>query len=266
MIDLSGRVAVVTGASRGIGRGCALALARHGARVVVNYHTHADEAQEVVEAIGAMGGEAIAYGASVADRPAVDAMFARALDDFGQVDIVVANAALSIRGPFLELSVEDVARTWDVSLWGVFHTCQAGARAMVPRGRGGKIVVISSVMAFMPFGHSVPYNAAKAAINQMAYTIAAELAPHRINVNVVEPGWTDTPGERRFTDDETLYAAGRQLPWGRLGTIEDIGHAVAFLASDAADYITGANLRVDGGFWLPRAPAATRQEKKGHDA
>jgi glucose 1-dehydrogenase len=176
------------------------------------------------------------------------------------VDIVVANAALSIRGAFLELSVEDVARTWDVSLWGVFHACQAGARAMVPRGRGGKIVVISSVMSFMPFAHSVPYNTAKAGINHMAYTIATELAPYRINVNVIEPGWTDTPGERRFTDDETLYAAGRQLPWGRLGTIEDVGEACAFLCSDAADYITGANLRVDGGFWLPRAPAATRSE------
>jgi glucose 1-dehydrogenase len=260
MVDLKGRVAVVTGASRGIGRGCALALAGAGARVVVNYRTHAEEAQEVVAAIEALGSEAIAHGASVADRAAVDEMFARALEYFGQVDIVVANAALSIRGSFLELSVEDVARTWDVSLWGVFHTCQAGARLMVPRGHGGKIVVISSVMAFMPFGHSVPYNAAKAGIEQMAYTIAAELTPYRINVNVVEPGWTDTPGERRFTDDETLYAAGRQLPWGRLGTIEDVGAAVAFLASDAADYITGANLRVDGGFWLPRAAAATRSD------
>jgi glucose 1-dehydrogenase len=260
MPDLSGRVAVVTGASRGIGRGCALALARAGARVVVNYHSHGDEAQEVVAAISALGSEAIAHGASVADRPAVDAMFARALEYFGQVDIVVANAALSIRGPFLELSVEDVARTWDVSLWGVFHTCQAGARAMVPRGRGGKIVVISSVMSFMPFAHSVPYNTAKAGINHMAYTIATELAPHRINVNVLEPGWIDTPGERRFTDDETLYAAGRQLPWGRLGTIEEIGAAVTFLCSEEADYITGANLRVDGGFWLPRTAAATRGE------
>lgn len=258
MGSMSGRVAVVTGASRGIGRGCALALARQGARVVVNYNTHADEAAEVVAAIEALGGEAIPHGASVADRPAVDGMFQRALDAFGRVDIVVANAALSVRGPFLELSVEDVARTWDVSLWGVFHTCQAGARAMVAHGQGGKIVVISSVMASMPYAHSVPYNTAKAGINHMAATIATELAPHRINVNVIEPGWTDTPGERRFTDEETLYAAGRQLPWGRLGTIEDVGEACAFLSSDAADYITGANLRVDGGFWLPRAAAATR--------
>jgi glucose 1-dehydrogenase len=259
MGELHDRIAVVTGASRGIGRGCALALARAGAHVVVNYRTHEEEAQEVAAAIADLGREARLFGADVADRRAVDAMMAEALEYFGQIDIVVSNAALSIRRPFLELTIEDVARTWDVSLWGVFHACQAGARAMVPRGRGGKIIVISSVMAFMPYGHSVPYNAAKAAIEQMAYTIATELAPHRINVNVVEPGWTDTPGERRFTDDETLYAAGRQLPWGRLGTIEDVGAAVAFLASDAADYITGANLRVDGGFWLPRAAAATRK-------
>jgi glucose 1-dehydrogenase len=260
MGELSGRVAVVTGASRGIGKGCALALARRGARVVVNYNTHGDEAESVVAAIAALGSEAFSHGASVADRPAVDAMFQRALDTYGRVDIVVANAALSIRGPFLELSVEDVARTWDVSLWGVFHTCQAGARAIVAHGQGGKIVVISSVMSFMPFAHSVPYNAAKAGINHMAATIATELTPHRINVNVIEPGWTDTPGERRFTDDETLYAAGRELPWGRLGTIEDVGEACAFLCSDAADYITGANLRVDGGFWLPRTAAATRSD------
>jgi glucose 1-dehydrogenase len=260
MAQESNRVAVVTGASRGIGRGCAVALAKRGADVVVNYRTHPEEAEETAAAVRALGREAIPVRADVADRAAVDAMMAQAVERFGRIDVVVANAALSIRGPFLELSVEDVKRTWDVSLWGVFHTCQSGARQMVARGGGGKIVVISSVLSFMPFAHSVPYNAAKAAINQMAYTIAAELAPHRINVNVVEPGWTDTPGERRFTDDETLYAAGRQLPWGRLATIEEIGAAVAFLASDEADYITGANLRVDGGFWLPRTAAATRDD------
>jgi glucose 1-dehydrogenase len=260
MAQESNRVAVVTGASRGIGRGCALALAKGGADIVVNFRSHPEEAEETAAAVRDMGREAITVGADVADRAAVDAMMARAMERFGRIDIVVANAALSIRGPFLELAVEDVKRTWDVSLWGVFHACQSGARRMVARGGGGKIVVVSSVLSFMPFAHSVPYNAAKAAINQMAYTIATELAPHRINVNVVEPGWTDTPGERRFTDDETLYAEGRRLPWGRLATIDDIGAAVAFLASDEADYITGACLRVDGGFWLPRTAAATRSD------
>jgi glucose 1-dehydrogenase len=121
---------------------------------------------------------------------------------------------------------------------------------MVERGGGGKIVFISSVHARMPYTRSVAYNAAKAGLNHMALTIAAELTRHRINVNVIEPGWIDTPGEHETFGTEHLAQVAPTLPWGRMGTPEDIGKAAAFLASDDADYITGAVLLVDGGIFL----------------
>jgi glucose 1-dehydrogenase len=252
MVNLQNRVALITGASRGIGHGCAIEMAKCGADIIVNYRTHPDEAEEVAGIVRQLGREAITIGADVADRAAVESMVARGIDQFGKIDILVNNAAMSIRKPFLEIPVEDAARTIDVCMWGVFHCSQVVAQEMVKRGNGGKILIISSVHAFIPFGESVAYNTAKAGINNMGYTIATELAEHRINVNVIEPGWTDTPGERKFATEAELQEGGKKLPWGRLGTIEDIGKAAAFLCSDAADYITGACLRVDGGFWLPR--------------
>ena len=252
MIDLHGKVAVITGASRGIGRGCALEMAKCGADVIVTYRSHPDEAEAVAEEICALGSRAVTIGVDVADRNAVETMVREGLGHFGKIDILVNNAAMSIRKPFLEITVEEAARTVDVCMWGVFHCSQVVARHMVARGGGGKILIISSVHAFIPYGNSIAYNTAKSGINNMGYTMATELAQHQINVNIIEPGWTDTPGERNFYTEEQLDAGGKQLPWGRLGTIHDIGHAAAFLCSSTADYITGACLRVDGGLWLPR--------------
>jgi glucose 1-dehydrogenase len=251
-MKLEGRVALVTGASRGIGRGCALELAREGADVVVNYRTHPEEAKEAVAEIRGMGRRAMAFGSDVGDRAAVDRMVEAAVAELGRLDILINNAAFSIRKPFLEYSEAEFSEVLRVVFWSVFHCSQAVARHMVGRGGGGKIVVISSVHAFIPFPNSLPYNAGKAGINHMAYSIAGELAPHRINVNVIEPGWTDTPGERRYYTEEELRAGGAKLPWGRLGRPEEIGKAAVFLCSDDADYITGACLRVDGGVWLQR--------------
>ena len=139
-------------------------------------------------------------------------------------------------------------RTLDVSLWGAFHTAQESARQMVKQGDGGSILFISSVLSIVPMQTSLPYNTAKAGMNHMAATIAAELAPHRIRSNVILPGSTDTPGERQFATEEEIRESARQLPWGRMGTIEEIGKAAAFLSSPAADYITGSILKVDGGY------------------
>ncbi len=250
-MKLAGRAALVTGASRGIGRGCALELAREGADVVVNYRSHPEEAEAVVAEIREMGRRAMAFGADVGDRGAVDRMVDAAVAEFGRLDILINNAASSIRKPFLEYSEEEFAAVLQVALWSVFHCSQAAGRHMAARG-GGKILVISSIHAFIPFPNSSPYNTAKAGINHMVYSIAGELAPHRINVNVIEPGWTDTPGERRYYTEEELRAGGAKLPWGRLGRPEEIGKAAVFLCSDDAEYITGACLRVDGGAWLPR--------------
>lgn len=249
-IDLTGKVALITGSSRGIGKGCALAMAAAGADIAVNYHVHGDEAEAVAEDIRAMGRQALVIGADVSDRVAVDRMVDTVTDRLGHLDIAVCNAYYSKREPFLEMSVEGMQRTLDVTLWGAFHTAQAAARKMVQQGHGGSLLFISSVMAFLPFANSVAYSTAKAGMNHMAAIIATELTKHRIRVNVIEPGWTDTPGERQYSTEEQIREGGKRLPWGRMGTIEDLGRAATFLCSDAADYITGEVMRVDGGFWL----------------
>ena len=250
MIDLNGKVALITGSSRGIGRGCALEMARAGADIAVNYRTHPDEAETVAEEIRAMGRQALVVGADVADRSAVENLVNTTIDEFGHLDIAVCNAAYSKREPFLEMSIEGMQRTLDVTLWGVFHLAQASARKMAEQGRGGCLLFISSVHAFIPVPTSLAYNAAKAGLNHMGATIANELTPHHIRVNTIEPGWIDTPGERNYATEEEIQEGGQKLPWGRMGSIEDIGRAATFLCSDAADYITGSVLRVDGGIWF----------------
>ncbi len=250
MVDLNGKAAIVTGASRGIGRATAVTLARAGADVTVNYYTHGDEAEEVVEQIRESGRSGLAFQADVSDRQAVEAMVDATVGQFGKLDIVVSNAYYSKREPFLDLSREAMRRTLDVTLWGAFHVAQAGARRMVAQGTGGSICFISSVLAFIPVATSLPYNAAKAGINQMSATVANELTPHRIRSNVIEPGWIDTPGERQFATDEQIREGAKKVPWKRLGRPEEIAQMAAYLASDAADYITGSVFRVDGGFSL----------------
>ena len=250
-LDLSGRVALITGASRGIGRGCAIEMAKAGADVVVNYRSHPDEADEVVAIVSSLGRRAVAIGADVATRPGVDHLVMEALDAFGRIDILLNNAYRSIRKPLLELTDEDVAATWDSCLWSVFRCSQAVARHMVDRGEGGVILAISSTFAFIPWPTSLPYNAAKAGVEHMILTMATELASYRIRVNAIEPGWTDTPGERQYSTEEQIREGARLMPLGRLGRPEDIGRMCAFLASDAAALVTGAVFRVDGGQWLP---------------
>ena len=250
MIDLCGKVALITGSSRGIGRGCAVEMARCGADIAINYNSHRQDAENVAEEVRALGRRAVVFQADVSDREAVASMIDGTVGQLGRLDTAVCNSYYSKREPFLSLSVEAVRRTLDVTLLGAFHTAQLAARRMVDQGEGGNLLFISSVLSFIPVATSMAYNSAKAGMNQMAATIAGELAPHRIRVNVIEPGWTDTPGERQYSTEEQLAEGGRELPWGRLGTIADLGKAAAFLSSDAADYITGSTLRVDGGFWL----------------
>lgn len=254
-MKLAGKTALVTGASRGIGRGIALCLAAEGADIVLNYRTHADEAREVEADVAAMGRSALLWQADVADRDAVARMFDAAVERFGRLDIAVANAAMSIRQNVVEARWQDVLRTIEVSQFGVFHTCQHAAQIMVRQGKGGKIVIISSVHAESPVPTSAAYNMSKAAINHLGRTMAAELTAARINVNMINPGWIDTPGERAFYSEQEIRDGAKRMPWGRLGTIEDIGKAVAFLASDDADYITGSTLRIDGGLMLGRGAA-----------
>jgi glucose 1-dehydrogenase len=249
-MKLVGKKALVTGAGRGIGRGCAIELARAGADVAVNDRDRTAQAEAVVAEIRAMGRISVLVEGSVFERPSCESVVERALGELGRIDIFVSNPAFQRRADFLEFSPDLFARVIEGTLTGGFHMSQLVARHMVERGGGGKIVFISSGHAHTPYVRSVAYNAGKGGLNQMAFTIAAELYPHRINVNVIEPGWIDTPGEHEAFGAEMLAQVGASLPWGRLGTPEDIGKAAVFLVSDDADYITGAALAVDGGIWL----------------
>ena len=254
-----GKVALVTGAARGIGRSVALCLAEEGANIIVNDLPLAEGlgAGGTVQEVEALGRQALAYDADISDREQVAALFAAGVAHFGRIDVVVANAAFSIREPVIEARWENVLRTLEVTQFGVYHTCQAAAQQMVKQGGGGKIVIIGSILGEIPFPSSAAYNMAKAAINHLGRTLAAELTDQRINVNVINPGYIDTPGERKFATEEQIAQAARNLPWGRLGTPHDIGRAVAFLASADADYITGTALVVDGGYKLAmRLPQA----------
>lgn len=254
-MKLDGRFALVTGARRGIGRGCALELARAGANVAVNDREASAEVDEVVAEIRALGRQACVVPGNIFERSGCEAVVSETLKVFGRLDILVSNPAFSRRGEFLNYDPELFEKVIQGTLTSGFHLSQLVARHMVERGGVGKIVFISSVHARTPYTNSVAYNAAKSGLNHMAFTIAAELTPHRINVNVIEPGWIDTPGERATFGESAVQEGGSKLPWKRLGTPEDIGKAAAFLCSDDADYVTGTALLVDGGFWLRAAGA-----------
>lgn len=259
-MDLLGKVALITGGNRGIGRGCALALARLGANIVIADCQPESGVSPVVAEVEALSRSAMFVSCDVAGRTSVEVAVSAAVSRFGRLDIAIANAARSVRRPFLEMSEDDFRKTLDVTLMGVFHTIQLAARQMVKQGEGGAVVIISSVLAELPMPNSAAYNCAKAAINQMGRTMATELAKHRIRVNAIEPGYIDTPGERAFATDAEMASIGPTLPLGRLGTMDDIGEGAAFLAGPRAAYITGSVLRIDGGYMLPRLNAQGRAE------
>ena len=252
-MKLIGRNALVTGAARGIGRGCAVELARAGADVALNDLRPSPQTESLIAEIATLGRRAVLVDGDAFDRSSCDAIVERAAIALGPLDILVSNPAYSRRGDFLTYDPETFEQVLRGTLTAGFHMSQLVARQMVARGRGGKIVFISSVHARIPYARSVAYNAAKSGLNQMAFTMAAELIRHRINVNVIEPGWIDTPGERETFGSEKIAASAPKLPWGRLGTPADIGRAAVFLVSDDADYVTGTSLLVDGGFALQAA-------------
>lgn len=251
MANLKGKTALVTGASRGIGRATAVALAQAGADVAINYRSHPEEAEEVAAEVRASGCRALLVQADVADYDAVAAMVERTVAEFGRLDLAVSNAASSQREPFYEADLEAFRRTVDVTMWGAFHLLRTSTRQMLAQGGGGSIVIVSSPHAFLAVPRSMAYNMSKAAIDHMARTAAIELSEHRIRVNLVHPGWIDTPGERNFASEEQIQAAAGKLPWGRLGRPEEIARAVLFLADPESDYMTGGSILIDGAISLP---------------
>ena len=249
--DLTDRVVLVTGSSQGIGRGCVEACAAGGADVVVNYRSSKDEADEVVAKVEAMGRRAIALKADVSDLSQVEELLAKTVEHFGRVDAVVSNAAFSDRKLLLEADMEGFRKTVDVSMWGAFYAVRTAAKHWAEKGQSGVIVVMSSPHAEIAIPTAMAYNMSKAAIDHMARTAAIELADKGIRVNLIHPGWIDTPGERKFFTEEQLEEGAKTLPLERLGTPEEIGRLCRFMLSDDAAYMTGSTVLMDGGVSLP---------------
>jgi len=250
-MTLAGKNILVTGASRGIGRGCAVQLAKAGANVGINYRSHPDEAEAVAEEVRKAGGTAVLLQCDVADQTAIEQMFADYVEQAGRIDGFVSNAAYSDRENMVDADMEGFKRTIDVSMWGACFGVRAAAQQMIKQGDGGSIVVMGSPHAVLAIPTAMAYNMAKASIEHMARTAAIEMAQHRIRVNVVSPGWIDTPGERKFFSEEELREGATDIPWGRLGRPDEIGGLIAFVMSDACDYMTGSTLLMDGGISLP---------------
>jgi glucose 1-dehydrogenase len=247
----AGRVALVTGAAGGIGRAAVLALARGGADVAVNDLRASEATAALAAEVKALGRRALVVPADVSDQAAVEAMVGRVVTELGRLDLLVLSAVYSDREPFLTADMAGFRRTIEVSMMGPVYVLRAAANQMIRQGEGGGVVVISSPHARNAIPTCMAYNMAKAANDQMARTAALELLPQRIRVNIVYPGWTDTPGERKFFSEQDLRKAAAGLPMGRLVRTEEIARAITFLLDPASESITGTTLSVDGGTLLP---------------
>ena len=249
--DLTGKVAFVTGASSGIGRAIAIALGQAGADVAINYARQRAPAEGAADEIRKNGRHALVLQGDVSDQAAVEEMVAKTVADLGGVDIFISSAAYSDREPFHTANMAGFRKTIEVSLFGAYYGLRACANRMIEQGRGGAIVITSSPHGKIAFPNAMAYNIAKAGLDQMARSAATELLRHKIRVNILYPGWTDTPGERKFFSEETIKVAGQALPWGRLATSEEIAHGALFLVDPRSDYINGTTLEMDGGLALP---------------
>lgn len=255
--SLREQVAIVTGASSGIGMGVAKALADAGASVVINYHSQPKPADALAKEINDAGGNAIAVQADVSNEADVDRLFDACRDRFGSVDIVVANSGVQKDHAFAEMPLDAWRSVLDINLTGQFITAQRAVREFLRRGPRpvskalGKLILMSSVHDIIPWAGHVNYAASKGGIQMMMKSLAQEVAPQRIRVNAIAPGAIKTPINRdAWETPEALERLLKLIPYGRIGEPEDIGRAAVWLASDDSDYVTGTTLYVDGGMTL----------------
>lgn len=242
-MSLNGKTALVTGASRGIGRAIALRLAEDGANVAVIYAGSADKAEAVVNEITALGVNAKAYRCNVADSAAVNETVKAVTNDLGKIDILVNNAGITRDGLMLRMKDEDFDAVLDTNLKGAFSMIRACYSGFI-RKKSGRIINISSVSGIMGNAGQANYSASKAGVIGLTKSVARELASRGITCNAVAPGFIQTDMTENLGDNNPLL---NSIPLGRMGKPEDIAAAVAFLASDSAAYITGEVLKVDGG-------------------
>jgi len=250
MFDLTGKVAIVTGARQGIGRGIALKLAEAGADVVVS-DINLEDCQKVVEEIGGLGRKGLAVKCDVTQKSEVEEMVAQTVKELGKVDILVNNAGIYAPKPFLELTEEEWDKTIDIDLKGQFLCAQAAAKEMA-KNKWGRIINIASIASGQVGAGvlaSAHYCAAKGGVTGMTEALALELAPMGIRVNAVGPGAIDTAMTKgAFVDEQVKKGFLARIPVGRIGQPEDIAGMVVYLSSDEADYVNGATIFIDGGY------------------
>jgi NAD(P)-dependent dehydrogenase (short-subunit alcohol dehydrogenase family) len=246
---LAGKVALVTGAQQGIGKAIALAYGREGASVVVNYLDDRRAAEAIAAQIQQAGGKAAIAAGSVARADDVHTMVEIGAT-LGGIDILVNNAGIFPRVEFLHMTEAQWDEVLDVNLKGTFRCTQAVARGLVARGRGGAIINLASGAAFRSSPRGVHYVSSKAGIVGFTRAAALELAPHRIRVNAIAPGLTDTAQPRYGMSEEELQASARQVPLGRMAVPEDIAHLAVFLACEESSHITGQTIHINGGQYL----------------
>lgn len=254
---LQHQVALVTGASSGIGQAAAIGLGRAGAKVVVNYHSDAAGAEHTVRAVQAAGSEALAVQADVSQEQEVEALFAKAVERFGGLDILVANAGMQQHAAIAEMTLGQWQKVLSVNLDGAFLCARQAVRQFRRQGRGdgskalGKILFVSSVHDTIPWAEQVNYAASKGGMKLLMQSLAQEVAHEGIRVNAVAPGAIKTDINRAsWESKDAEQKLLRLIPYGRVGEPEDIANSVVWLASDLADYVVGTTLYVDGGMLL----------------
>jgi len=247
---LDGKVALVTGASRGIGRAIAVALARRGARVVINYASREDAAKEAAAAVEAAGGQSVLSAFDVASAPAVNDAIKAIGKDHGGLDILVNNAGVAINGLLLRFSDDQWQKTMAVNLGGAFHCTRAAASLLLRAKTAGRIINITSVVGEMGNGGQAAYAASKAGLIGLTLSTARELASRGVTCNAIAPGYIETDMTAESLPEAARAKLMEQIPLAKIGRPDDVGDAVAFLAGPEAGYITGQVLRVNGGMLM----------------